>query len=559
MFKGEIMKILNIICWIITVVLLFLFFILDLTVLAVLIVIASFLSLIITSLYLSKRLKTNKKISAYNKSKYDKTFRQNTPDNNKEYSIKNSVSKNNHVELFISQTFGGYDYCAVIYTVNTKQFYNALYLGRCVGGGVSYSQHDKGEPISFEQVRTLAAESSDCRAKTYLSISEENWQDIIEDNNSADNDLSAVKNNKAMQNNVKSYNSENNYTFELNGPTSDGQLQSISEKETINNIIIRLKGSETETNLIIGNVLIKDNKPYIIFDNRIELTNWESVKIMALEQSKSTYLWINRINESNWHNYIHKEISDNQNECFIKIYNFPKHATKQRESFYYDELVFDCKTEKLYICHSVAYGTTGHGFAGNPDFIKSYIEVSMNEICEIITGKDKLEIQNRICKSFYAHKILKFIFKPIRSDIEKQRKLKENWQKTVLEKNPSFSSNTSNVMPGLIFAKYPINLKANCAFVTDFIPSEHYVDINIDLLTGQPYYSCCWIAGMGPGMNNYLTNYYQYPISWDDFLQCTQKSSYEAYKFFKDINSENWKDFINSDWISLTLYGSNSK
>ena len=64
---------------------------------------------------------------------------------------------------------------------------------------------------------------------------------------------------------------------------------------------------------------------------------------------------------------------------------------------------------------------------------------------------------------------------------------------------------------------------------------------------------------MGPGMNNYLTDYYQYPISWDDFLHCAKKSSCEAYEFFKDINSENWKEFINSDWISLTLYGSNSK
>lgn len=318
--------------------------------------------------------------------------------------------------------------------------------------------------------------------------------------------------------------------------------------------VIFIKGSTENAHNIDGKIVIKDNQPYVINNGSLLETDWESVQIMALEQSESTYLWINKINKTNWQNYVHKNII---NKHFLEeIYLFPKQNQKQRELYYCDKLVFDLKTEKIYICHSVTYGTTGHGLPVNPDFIESYIEVSMNEIFEIITGKDKSEIQNRICKSFYSHKILKFDFYQGCSDIfiEEQRKLKDNWQKTVSEIKPLFSTNTSNIIPGLNLAKYPINLKAECALAIGFIPDEHYASINIDLLTGQPYYSCNWIAGMGPGMNNYLTDYYQYPISWNDFKRCAKKSSYDAYEFFKDINSKNWKEFINSDWIRLDLW-----
>lgn len=512
------MKFLNVISWIFTVVLFFACLIFKSTDwLFVLYITVFFVSLLITVISVARKRAKHTTQTDKRKTTCDsKHFEQNSV--NEVSSMKNSVTQKNYKELFVSQTFGGDDYSAVIYTANTKQFYNAIFVGCCAGGGVSHSLHKTGDPISFEQVRMLAAKSSDPRAKIYLSVSEENWQDIIENGNSA------VKNNPGV------YDCSN---------------------KNLNVIIIN--GSTENAHNVDGNIFIKDNQPYVINNGRLSAADWETVKITAMEQSESTFLWINKINAKNWKDYICEKIPCNCKSDYQTIFLFPNHTQKQKESLYYNELVFNTETDKLYICHHAANGLTGHGAAGNLDFWDSYSEVSLNELCETIQ-KDKHLMLDAICKSVYAHRIFEFIF--VKGNEDEQKNLKSNWEMKIQNVKPKFTINypDSDSYYNCKNAIFPVNLNSRVAFACQFAgQTERFVEIYIDLLSGKPYYSYQWIDGMGIGMNNYLSAYFQYEITWDEFKKCAKSASDEAYGFFKDINESNWKNYLKSDWGEITV------
>lgn len=82
-------------------------------------------------------------------------------------------------ELFDTFSANVTTYMAVIFDPDANEFYEASFTMICRGGAHGYQLDQVGQRLSIEDVRTLAKNSDDSRAKRYISISAENYNDLL--------------------------------------------------------------------------------------------------------------------------------------------------------------------------------------------------------------------------------------------------------------------------------------------------------------------------------------------------------------------------------------------
>ena len=87
--------------------------------------------------------------------------------------------KMNFKKLFIVDYLDFSYYTAVIIDLDTHLFYHALFLRNQCGRTITHYLRRTGQPISIENIRELAEKSIKRRAKPYLSITEDNWKDLV--------------------------------------------------------------------------------------------------------------------------------------------------------------------------------------------------------------------------------------------------------------------------------------------------------------------------------------------------------------------------------------------